>query len=235
MQKKDLAQIICLLQKQEFNQARVYVPLNSFMGFYSRYILPTLIQWACSGSSSDAKREMIVPQATGRVLEIGIGSGNNLLHYNESRVSHLTGIDPLEQLWRKRSVDLSQLSFDVKYIKGTAEQIPAGEASFDTVVTTFTLCSVDDIHGTLKEIHRVLKPGGKLLYSEHGKSPDKGTEQWQNLVNPFWKRVSGGCNLNRDIPTLMEQHGFKTADLTIQNMPGWRLTSYSYWGSASKI
>jgi ubiquinone/menaquinone biosynthesis C-methylase UbiE len=205
------------------------------MGFYSRYILPTLIQWACSNGSSEARREMIVPQATGRVLEIGIGSGNNLLHYNESRVIHLTGIDPLERLWKKRSVDLSQLSFDVKYIKGTAEQIPAGDATFDTVVTTFTLCSVDDIHGTLKEIHRVLKQGGKLLYSEHGKSPDKGTEQWQNLINPLWRRVSGGCNLNRDIPGLMKEHGFKTADLTTQYMPGWRLTSYSYWGSVLKV
>ena len=205
------------------------------MGFYSRYILPTLIQWACSNGASEARREMIVPQAKGRVLEIGIGSGNNLPYYDDSKVSHLTAIDPLEELWKKRNVDLTQLSFDVKYIKGTAEQIPAGDATFDTVVTTFTLCSVDDIHGTLKEIHRVLKPGGKLLYSEHGKSPDRGTEQWQNLINPLWRRVSGGCNLNRAIPNLMEQHGFMTADLTTQYMPGWKLTSYNYWGSALKV
>ena len=205
------------------------------MGFYSRYILPGLIQWACSGSSSDAKRKMIVPLATGNVLEIGIGAGNNLPHYDESKVNHLTAIDPLEELWKKRAVDLTQLSFEVEYIKGKAEHIPAGDASFDTVVTTFTLCSVDDIHSTLKEIHRVLKPGGKLLYSEHGKSPDRGTEYWQNLVNPLWRRISGGCNLNRDIPGLMKEYGFETNDMTTQYMPGWRLTSYSYWGSAIRL
>ncbi len=205
------------------------------MGFYSRHILPGLIQLACSGSSSDAKREMIVPLATGNVLEIGIGSGNNLPFYDGPKVRHLTAIDPLEELWKKRSVNLSQLSFEVEYIKGTAEHIPAGDGTYDTVVTTFTLCSVDDIHGTLNEIHRVLKPGGKLLYSEHGKSPDKGTERWQNLINPFWKRVSGGCNLNRDIPAIMEYNGFKTTGINAEFMPGWRLTSYSYWGSALRV
>ena len=205
------------------------------MGFYSRHILPGLIQWACSGSSSDAKREMIVPLATGKVLEIGIGAGNNLPFYDESKVRHLTAIDPLEELWKKRSVDLSQLSFEVEYIKGTAEHIPVGDAIYDTVVTTFTLCSVDDIHGTLKEVHRVLKPGGKLLYSEHGLSPDKGTEQWQNLVNPLWRRLSGGCNLNRDISGIMEHHGFKANDTKAQYTTGWRLASYSYWGSAIRL
>jgi len=205
------------------------------MGFYSKYILPGLIQWACSNGSSDTKRAMVVPSARGRVLEIGIGSGNNLLHYDESRVSHLTAIDPLEELWKKRSVDLSSLPFEVDYIRGGAEHIPAKNASFDSVVTTFTLCSVTDIHRTLKEIHRVLKPRGVLLYSEHGRSPHKGTERWQNLLNPLWKRVSGGCNLNRDIPGLLELHGFNAEDVSTEYMPGWRLTSYSYWGSALKI
>ena len=205
------------------------------MRIYSRYILPGLIQWACSGKSSDAKREMLVPLASGNVLEIGIGSGNNLPFYDGSKVEHLTALDPLEQLWERRSVDLSQLAFDVKYIKGRAEHIPAGDATYDTVLTTFTLCSVDDIHGTLKEIHRVLKPGGRLLYSEHGKSPDKGTENWQNLINPLWRRVSGGCNLNRDIPAIIECNGFKTDDINTLYMPGWRLTSYSYWGSVIKL
>lgn len=205
------------------------------MSIYSRYILPGLIHWACSNGSSDTKRAMVVPLARGRVLEIGIGSGNNLPHYDGSRVKHLTAIDPLEELWNKRSIDLSTLPFEVEYIKGGAEHIPARDASFDSVVTTFTLCSVQDIHGSLKEIQRVLKPGGVLLYSEHGRSPRKGTERWQKLLNPLWKRVSGGCHLDRDIPDLLEQHGFSTEDISTGFMPGWQLTSYSYWGSALKI
>lgn len=204
------------------------------MRFFSKYILPGLIQWACSNRSSDAKREAVVPKAHGRVLEIGIGSGNNLPHYDKSRVSHLTAIDPLEELWRKRRVDLNRLGFKVKYLKGSAEEIPTGDGSFDTVVSTFTLCSVNDVDRALKEIHRVLKPGGRLIFSEHGKSPDLSTVRWQNLVNPAWKRISGGCNLNRDIPALMEKNGFRTDGLSTQYMPGWRLTSYIYWGSASR-
>jgi SAM-dependent methyltransferase len=204
------------------------------MGLYSRYILPGLIQWACKGNSSDAKREMVVPLATGNVLEIGIGSGNNLPFYDGSKVTHLTAIDPLEVLWKKTRVELSELEFEVTFIKGSADQIPAKESTFDTVVSTFTLCSVEDSDSVLTEIHRVLKPGGKLLFSEHGKSPDKSTLRWQNLLNPFWKPVSGGCNLNRDIAILMERNGFKTEEMNTGYMPGWKLTSYSYWGSARK-
>ncbi len=205
------------------------------MRFYSRNILPWLIKWVCSNGSSDTKRAMVVPLARGRVLEIGIGAGNNLPHYDGSLVSHLTAIDPLEEVWKIRSIDLSELPFEVEYIRAGAESIPAKDATFDSAVTTFTLCSVDDIHKSLTEIHRVLKPGGVLLYSEHGRSPHKSTERWQNLVNPLWKRVSGGCNLNRDIPGLLEQHGFNMEDISTEYMPGWSLTSYSYWGSALKI
>ncbi len=205
------------------------------MRFYSRNILPWLIKWVCSNGSSDTKRAMVVPLARGRVLEIGIGAGNNLPHYDGSLVSHLTAIDPLEEVWKIRSVDLSELPFEVEYIRAGAESIPAKDETFDSAVTTFTLCSVDDIHKSLTEIHRVLKPGGVLLYSEHGRSPRKSTERWQNLVNPLWKRVSGGCNLNRDIPGLLEQHGFNTENISTEYMPGWSLTSYNYWGSALKI
>ena len=205
------------------------------MRFYSRNILPWLIKWVCSSGSSDTKRAMVVPLARGRVLEIGIGAGNSLAHYDGSLVSHLTAIDPLEEVWKKRNVNLSELPFEVEYIRAGAESIPAKDASFDSAVTTFTLCSVNDIHKSLTEIHRVLKPGGVLLYSEHGRSPHSSTERWQNRVNPLWKRVSGGCNLNRDIPGLLEEHGFNIEDIRTEYMPGWRLTSYSYWGSALKI
>ena len=150
-------------------------------------------------------------------------------------MSQLTAIDPLEELWRKCRIDLSKLGFDVNYLKGSAEEIPAEDGSFDTVVSTFTLCSVDDIDKVLEEIHRVLKPGGKLIFSEHGKSPETGTARWQKMLNPAWKRISGGCNLNRDIPAMMKKNGFRTDHISTQYMPGWRLTSYSYWGWALKV
>lgn len=202
------------------------------MGFYSKYILPGLIEWACSNGSSDTKRAMVVPRAYGRVLEIGIGTGNNLPHYDGSQVSHLTAIDPMEALWKRNATDLSELPFDLTYIRGTASHIPAEAGTFDTVVTTFTLCSVDEADLVLKELRRVLKPGGKLIFYEHGKSPDKRTERWQNRVNPLWSRISGGCNLNRDIPALMEGNGFKTEDICARDTGGWKLISFSYWGTA---
>jgi len=205
------------------------------MRIYSRYILPGLIQWACSNGSSDEKRAMVVPMATGSVLEIGIGSGNNLPYYDGTKVHHLTAIDPLIELWKKRRIDLSQLPFEVKYIKGKAEEIPFNKNTFDTVVSTFTLCSVYEPDRVVKEIHRVLKPGGKLIFSEHGKSPQKKVVRMQNMLNPLWRRVSGGCNLNRDISTILSSNGFITDGLSTRYMPGWRLASYSYWGSASKI
>jgi ubiquinone/menaquinone biosynthesis C-methylase UbiE len=205
------------------------------MRIYSRYILPGLIQWACSNGSSDEKRAMVVPMARGHVLEIGIGSGNNLPFYDATKVQHLTAIDPLPELWKKRQIDLSQLPFEVEYIIGEAEVIPFSKNTFDTVVSTFTLCSVHNPNRVVKEIHRVLKPGGKLIFSEHGKSPQKKIFRKQNMLNPLWRRVSGGCNLNRDIPAILNNKGFITDDLTTGYMPGWRLASYSYWGSASKI
>lgn len=181
------------------------------------------------------KREVVIPLAAGRVLEIGIGTGNNLPFYDGSRVTHVTGIDPMQVLWERSGIDLSELDFEVTYIRGTAEHIPMKDETFDSVITTFTLCSVNEVDRVLKEIHRVLKPGGKLVFSEHGKSPDESILRLQNLVNPLWKSVSGGCNLNRDIPALLEFNGFKTDRLSAQYLPGWRLTSYNYWGSALRI
>ena len=205
------------------------------MGIYIRYILPMAIDWACRQKNSMEQREKVIPLATGNVLEIGIGAGHSLPHYNGSKVNRLTAIDPLEKLWRKRKTELSDLDFEVSYIRGRAEQIPSEDDTFDTVVVTFTLCSVEHIDDALKEIHRVLKPCGRLVFSEHGKAPDEKLEKWQNLINPVWKRIGGGCNLNRDIPAILERNGFRPEEMNAGYQDGWKATSYHYWGSALPV
>lgn len=204
------------------------------MGIYTTYILPCVIDWACSSDTSREQREQLIPKAEGHVLEIGIGSGNSLEIYEGSRVTHLTAIDPSLELWKRRKTDLSALDFPVKHILGYADQIPFEDSIFDTVVSTYTLCSVRRVKETLKEMHRVLKPGGKLIFAEHGRAPDEGLERLQNRINPLWRRIGGGCNLNRDIAALLEENGFEMDGLEKGYLDGWRPTSYNYWGWVMK-
>lgn len=204
------------------------------MRIYSRYILPGLIDWACSQPTGMLLRERVIPLARGRVLEVGIGSGKNLPYYQGPEVEHLTAIDPLEELWERKQVELGSLEFEVDFINGSAQQIPFPENTFDTVVSTSTLCSIKKVDEALKEMYRVLKPGGKLLFDEHGAAPDAGLARHQNRLNPVWKRISGGCNLNRNIPALLESAGFTTEGLAEGYQKGWKPTSYHYWGVAGK-
>jgi len=201
------------------------------MGFYNKFILPKAIHWACSQKPSMLQREKIIPLATGNVLEIGVGSGLNLLYYM-SKVKNLTGIDPSEDLWRKNNINLEKLPFNFQFIKAQAENIPLANNSFDTVVVTYTMCTIPDLNKAFSEIKRVLKPTGKLLFCEHGKAPEKGIQKYQTIINPFWKRIGGGCNLNRDIPILIEKNGFTIEKLETMYLPGWKPASFNYWGIA---
>ncbi len=204
------------------------------MRIYSKYILPGLIDWACSQPSGMPQREKVIPLARGRVLEVGIGSGMNLPFYRGQQVEHLTAIDPLEELWERKQIELSSLDFQVDFIRGSAQNIPREDASFDTVVSTSTLCSIKEVEKALKEMFRVLKPGGLLLFAEHGLAPDASLARHQNRLNPWWKRISGGCNLNRNIPALLKDAGFITDGLEEGYQEGWKATSYHYWGAAGK-
>ncbi len=201
---------------------------------YNRYILPRVIDWACSRPTGMQLRKKVIPLALGRVLEVGIGSGMNLPFYDHSRVEQLTGIDPLKKLWDRRKVDLSTLGFEVVYISGSADRIPFDDNTFQTVVSTSTLCSIEPIQEALMEMHRVLKPGGRFLFAEHGASREHSLARLQNLLNPLWRRVGGGCNLNRDIPGLLKEAGFSLDGMTEGYREGWRPASYHYWGWAGK-
>lgn len=205
------------------------------MGLYNKYILPKVVDCVCNQKPSNRQREKIIPIAEGYVLEIGIGSGLNLPFYNNSIVKHLTAIDPSDDIWKlnKNGVDL--LGFDFEFINCYAENLPIENNTFDTAVITYTLCTIPYANKALDEIRRVLKPNGKLIFCEHGKAPDAAILKWQNFVNPLWKKLGGGCNLNRDIPLIIENNGFKFDNLETMYIPGWKPASFNYWGSAKPI
>jgi ubiquinone/menaquinone biosynthesis C-methylase UbiE len=204
------------------------------MGIYAKYILPSLINIACGLSPFVEQRKKIIPLATGNVLEIGIGTGLNLPLYNHKKVIRLTAIDPSLATWKKCTVDTKKLGFNFKFIIASAEQLPFDEYSFDTVVVTYSLCTIPDAKKALIEMRRVLKPEGLLLFCEHGIAPDKRVQRVQDKINPIWREVAGGCNLNRNIPQIIEESGFKNIKLETIYIPGWKPLSYNYWGTASK-
>lgn len=179
------------------------------------------------------QREKVVPLAAGRVLEIGIGTGLNLPFYNRDRVTHLWGLDPSPEMWTLAHKNGHTRHMDAEFIQAGAESIPLDDDSADTVVMTYTLCSIPDASAAMAEIRRVLKPGGRLLFSEHGSAPDEHVLRWQNRLNPVWKVFSGGCHLNRPVAAILEQAGFRSSDMQAMYLPGWKPAAFNYWGSAS--
>jgi ubiquinone/menaquinone biosynthesis C-methylase UbiE len=204
------------------------------MGIYNKYVIPSLIQLVCSWSVFAKQRKKIIPLAEGNVLEIGIGTGLNLPLYDTKKVISLSAIDPFEDTWKKCTIDLAKLGFNFKFIIASAEQLPFDNDSFDTVVVTYSLCTIPDAKKALEEMRRVLKPTGILLFCEHGTAPDKRVKFVQDLSNPIWKKIAGGCNLNRNIPKIIEDSGFKNVKFETMYIPGWKPLSYNYWGTASK-
>ncbi|WP_258105419.1 class I SAM-dependent methyltransferase [Marinoscillum sp. MHG1-6] len=203
------------------------------MGLYDKYILPKVIDWTCQQRPNMKQREKVVPLAYGNVLEIGIGSGLNLPFYDQEKVKSLIGVDPAEEIWRENEVDAHSLPFEFHFIKAYAEHTPIDNHSIDSAVVTYSLCSIPNLAATFEELKRVMKPNGTLIFCEHGKAPDKAVEKWQNLINPVWKRLGGGCNLNRDIPEIIKANGFKINHLDTMYIPGWKPACFNYWGSAT--
>ena len=204
------------------------------MNLYNKYILPSLIISGCNKKPQMKQREKIIPNAKGKVLEVGIGSGLNLSFYDPDKVTELVGIDPSLELWEKRQ-PVKDLGFHYEFIKGVAEDMPFGKDSFDTIVITYTLCSIPDFQSALESLRKVLKPNGKFLFCEHGKAPDKTVLLTQNAINPIWKLIGGGCNINRDIPSIINGNGFKILKLETMYVPGWKPVSFNFWGEAKPI
>ncbi|MCB1854383.1 MAG: class I SAM-dependent methyltransferase [Pseudomonadales bacterium] len=206
------------------------------MGFYEQHILPRVINCACGARPIMKQREKVVPQAVGKVLEIGIGTGLNLPFYDASKVERLIGLDPSEESWELAAQRAAHLDFPVEFVGLPGEQIPLDDASVDTVLVTFALCTIPEPVAALRGMARVLRPGGSLLFCEHGRAPDAAVVRWQERINPLWRRLFGGCNLDRDIPALLDAGGFRIDSLEQMYLPGTpRFAGYSSWGRARLV
>jgi ubiquinone/menaquinone biosynthesis C-methylase UbiE len=194
--------------------------------------MPRVTHFLCSAKQVRRQREKIVPLAEGRVLEVGIGTGLNLPLYTAGKVQHLWGLDPSKESWTLAQPTVAQTEFEVEFIEAPADEIPLDDKSADTVLVTYTLCSIDKILPALGEMRRVLKQGGRLIFCEHGAAPDEDVRRWQNRLNPIWKRVAGGCNLNLPIPFVLESAGFKIREMDTMYIPGWKPACFNYWGTA---
>jgi ubiquinone/menaquinone biosynthesis C-methylase UbiE len=202
------------------------------MTFYQRAVLPWLIHLAMKNKEIARRRSDVASQARGRVLEVGIGSGLNLPFYQG--VEEVVGVDPSERLlaWARRAA--AAAPFPVELVADRAEALPFPDRRFDTVVSTCTLCSIPDLPRALAELRRVLKPGGRLVFLEHGHSPEPRVAAWQDRLTPPWRRIAGGCHLNRPIDALITAAGFSIEALRNEYAKGPRPMSYLYIGNAAR-
>ncbi len=204
------------------------------MGFYDKYILPPILDLAMGQKDVAKLRQEVVPAARGRVLEVGMGSGLNLPFY-QPEAENIVGLDPSPELLKMAGRRIADAPSPVSLVDGSAEDIPFADASFDTVLTTWTLCSIPDGAKALSEMRRVLKPSGALIFIEHGRSPDARVEAWQDRLTPLWRRCAGGCHMNRDIEAMIGDAGFAITKLrTGYMMKGPRPLTYHYEGTASR-
>ncbi|HXC51109.1 MAG TPA: class I SAM-dependent methyltransferase [Candidatus Limnocylindrales bacterium] len=204
------------------------------MGLYSRYVLPRLLDFAMRDKPIMRQRAKVVPLAHGRVLEVGIGSGLNLSFYDKSKVDKVLGLDPSPELnvWARQRA--AEAGIDVDWLALSSERIPLPDDSVDSIVITYTMCTIPDVHSALLEMRRVLRPGASMYFSEHGVAPDASVRKWQNRLNPLWGKLAGGCNINRNVPKLLEDAGLHLDEIETMYLPGPRPLTFNYWGSASK-
>ena len=203
------------------------------MGLYETHILPRFLDVACGAKPIGYQRRKVVPEASGRVLEIGMGSGLNLPYYDASKVDMIFGLEPAEPMRRRAAAKVAACGIPVEFIDLPGEEIPLEDNTVDTVLVTYTLCTIPDGVAALKGMARVLKPGGKLIFCEHGKAPDANVAKWQDRINPLWNKIAGGCNLNRPIPDMLAEGGFRIEGLKTMYLPSTpRFAGFNYWGQA---
>ena len=201
--------------------------------FYESRVLPKLLTVLCNTKPNHYQRKKVVPQAIGDVVEIGVGPGLNLQYYNLDTVNKVIGIDPSDELNKIAKKNANKVNLDIEFNLSSAECIDLPTSSVDSVVCTFSLCSIPNPQKALKEIYRILKPGGKYYFCEHGISPDLSTRVFQNVTNVFYPKLSGGCHANRDIPKLISESGLKILEKDTMYLPGSvKFLGFNYWGVA---
>jgi ubiquinone/menaquinone biosynthesis C-methylase UbiE len=199
---------------------------------YDRRLLPKLVHWSCGLEPLTKQRTKIVPLASGRVLEVGFGSGLNLPFYDATRIERLLALEPAAEMMRIARGPAARAPFTVELLRGRAEQLPLPAESMDAVVITYTLCTIPRPLDGLAEIRRVLRRGGRLLFCEHGLAPDASVRRWQKRLNLVWRPLAGGCNLDRDVAELIRRAGFSVSELSTMYLPGWRPAGFNSWGVA---
>ena len=201
------------------------------MSLYSRVILPRLIDLVMGNKAAASERAKLVPVASGTVLEVGVGSARNMPHYGPD-VRMVYGIDPSVELWDIGRRRLGAHRFAVRYLAASAEHLPVADRTVDTVLSTWTLCSIPDVRAALRELRRVVKPGGRFVFIEHGRAPEARVRTWQDRLTPVWARISAGCHLNRPIDVLIEEAGVSLLTLDRGYTSGPKPIAYLYKGVA---
>jgi ubiquinone/menaquinone biosynthesis C-methylase UbiE len=205
------------------------------MGLYDRYVLPVLLNAAMGTKPIRYQRRKVVPRAQGRVLEIGFGAGHNLPFYDASKVTHLWALEPSKEMRQRAAERVAQSSIPLEFLDLPSEQIPLGSEEADTVLVTYTLCTIPDVMAALSEMRRVLKPQGRMIFCEHGEAPDANVKRWQDRITPVWKSLCGNCHVGRQIPKLIEDSGFRITGMETMYLPGTpRFAGFNYWGDAVK-
>jgi len=205
------------------------------LGLYDKYILPKFLNCACGSKPINYQRQKVVPLAKGKVLDIGIGSGLNIPFYNSDKIDKVIGIDPSHELIELAKELANDSKASIELVIGSAESIPYPDNFFDTVLVTYTMCTIPNVAIANKEMWRVLKDDGRLIFCEHGLAPDKKISKWQNRIDPFWGKIAGGCHLNRDIQKLITDAGFSFETLDKMYIPSTpKFAGYNYWGIGKK-
>ncbi len=203
------------------------------MNPYSLYIEPMLVDLACSAGPIQHQRRKVAPRAKGRILEVGAGSGHNFPHYDPDAVDMVFALEPSDAMRKRARKRLAAAPFEIKWLDLPGEEIPLDDRSVDTVLITYTMCTIPDVASALEQMRRVLKPDGELIFCEHGAAPDPNVRKWQERINPVWKKIAGGCNLQREIPDLLTGAGFALSELDQMYLPKTpKFAGFNYWGVA---
>lgn len=203
--------------------------------WYEKFFLPKLCDKCCSTKPINYQRNKVVPLAQGVVLEIGMGSGLNIPFYNKNNIEKIIGLDPSEELNFLAKKVAKKNNIEIDFIISGAEDIALPDNSIDTILITYTLCTIPDLDNSMAEIKRVLKSDGKFIFCEHGIAPDQNIVKWQTRINPIWKALMGGCNINRNIPKIISDGGFDITNINEMYLPSTpKIVGYNYWGIAEK-